>query len=203
MRILLSKTEPFFSDIKMTDTKRKINPKSLSEDISALQEQVKQIETLKKKVLNMESMVEELKDKLKYYEDKEIESTSLKKKENILKCKFCEELFDDRMIMKGHIKMKHPRKINCEECDKTFNLNIDLEVHLESHKKPKMFQCSLCDKEFHLMWRLSKHLSSHGTSLKFCHYYNNDMLPSSAKPQLQLFWLSVALLSLLNSPPTT
>ena len=24
------------------------------------------------------------------------------------------------------------------------------------------------------MWRLSKHLSSHGTSLKFCHYYNND-----------------------------
>jgi hypothetical protein len=27
-------------------------------------------------------------------------------------------------------------------------------------------------------------------------------LPSSAKPQLQLFWLSVALLSLLNSPPS-
>ena len=37
-----------------------------------------------------------------------------------------------------------------------------------------MFQCTICDKEFHLMWRLSKHLSSHGTSLKFCHYYNND-----------------------------
>ena len=158
----------------MTDTKRKITLKSLSEDIGALQEQVKQIEPLKKKLLDMESIVEILKGKLKYYEDKENESTSPNKKENIYKCKFCEELFVDKKVMKGHIKLKHPRKLNCEECDMNFTLNIDLEVHLESHQKPKMFQCKICDKEFHLMWRLSKHLTSHETSLKFCHYYNND-----------------------------
>jgi hypothetical protein len=32
-------------------------------------------------------------------------------------------------------------------------------------------------------------------------YMLSLLLPSSAKPQLQLCWLSVALLSLLNSPP--
>ena len=39
--------------------------KSLSEDIGALQEQVKQIEPLKRKLLNMESIVKILKGKLK------------------------------------------------------------------------------------------------------------------------------------------
>ena len=76
----------------MTDTKRKITLKSLSEDIGALQEQVKQIEPLKKKLLDMESIVEILKGKLKYYEDKEnslLHQTKKKKFTNASFVKSC------------------------------------------------------------------------------------------------------------------
>ena len=64
----------------------------------------------------------------------------------------------------------------CDECKKTFKqLHVDLEIHMQSHKKPKSFNCKICDKSFHLKWRLRKHTAGHDTEMRYYHYYNNGV----------------------------
>ena len=40
---------------------------------------------------------------------------------------------------------------SCSEWYQTFELNADLEIHLESHHKPKSFGWDFCNKECHLL----------------------------------------------------
>ena len=94
-------------------------------------------------------------------------------KETVAKCTLCSLHFKSQRGLKTHMKTLHNKKFTCEMCDETFEANVDLERHLESHKKPKLFKCEMCDKEFHLKWRLQKHMLGHGTKTKFCHFFNN------------------------------
>ena len=74
------------------------------------------------------------------------------------------------------MREKHERKIKCNFCELSFNVNIVLEVHLKSHEKPKCFKCDICEQEFYLNWRLIKHKEGHEKVFKYCHYFNNDVI---------------------------
>jgi transcription elongation factor Elf1 len=160
----------------MTDKIKKVTVKSLSEEIVNLKHlHTNEMNFLKDKFAAFEKYV------IKFVEEqsqnKEIEvqlfSTEKSDKEDVAKCKLCSLHFKTHGGLRTHMKTLHTKKFTCEMCDETFKVNVDLERHMESHKKPKMFKCEICEKEFHLKWRLQKHMEGHGTITKFCHYFNN------------------------------
>ena len=60
-------------------------------------------------------------------------------------------------------------------CGQTFNIFVDLEIHIKSHEQHQMFQCDQCEKHFALLWRLQKHMKLHTEKVrKYCHYFNNS-----------------------------
>ena len=88
-------------------------------------------------------------------------------------CKECNLSFENKSRLKKHVNEKHQKKIECYTCNITCISNIDLEVHMITHKQPKFFKCDLCDKDFYLKWRLTKHKEGHEQKRRFCHYFNN------------------------------
>ena len=114
-------------------------------------------------------------DKLEKSSDKVDENV---KNDNtkIVQCNLCNSLLNGQTNLKVHMKKEHQRKRKCDQCDMTFELNIQLEKHLNnSHKKEKVFKCNFCEKTFHLEWRLQKHTTGHTSPSKFCHYFNNNV----------------------------
>ena len=90
----------------------------------------------------------------------------------------CDEKFTSRKTLEEHLDDYHTKKRKltgkmCHECKKTFELYVDLEIHMKTHQKT--FKCELCDKTFHLKWRLTKHSLGHETQIRFCHYFNNGV----------------------------
>ena len=159
----------------MVGENKKITLKSLSVEIANLKVQVSEFNILKQKYANLEKILEILLEEKKHDDKMDntklvIENIPMDDKE---KCNQCNSRFNGKDKLKAHQKENHTRKRKCDLCDVTFGLNIDLEKHLESHKKPKLFKCDFCDKTFHLKWRLEKHTLGHSSSMKFCHYYNN------------------------------
>jgi hypothetical protein len=112
-------------------------------------------------------------DYLKFRKGNVTDNILKDEKETVASCNQCK--FYGKKGLNVHMKLNHPRKLKCDECDETFKLNVALETHLESHKKPKMFSCDICDQTFHQKWRLEKRTSGHSSSMKFCHYYNNQI----------------------------
>ena len=68
------------------------------------------------------------------------------------------------------------KTINCNQCDKSYDRFVDLEVHIKNfHEKHPGFKCDQCEKVFSLKWRLKKHLNLHSRNyIKCCHYFNNN-----------------------------
>ena len=60
-------------------------------------------------------------------------------KETVANCKLCNLHFKSQRGLKTHMKTLHNKKFTCEMCDETFEVHVDLERHLESHKKSKLF----------------------------------------------------------------
>jgi hypothetical protein len=78
--------------------------------------------------------------------------------------------------LKKHIVENHPKKVECNLCDETFDQIWKLEQHMETHSAEKAYTCNICDKKFVLQWRLKKHLKGHtDKNVKFCHYFNNNV----------------------------
>ena len=157
--------------MKMTGEKKQ-TMKSLSQEILILKEQVKEIDPLKQKVLELLEMIKNLNIKENY----EVRTFVKEIAQVAIKCKICERDFATKKILKKHNLEIHPTKIKCQDCDKVFMKNCELEVHIKNqHKKVKEYTCDLCDKTFVLEWRLIKHQENHKypTRIK-CHYFNNE-----------------------------
>ena len=91
---------------------------------------------------------------------------------NCSECKKCDFNFETKSEMKQHMIEKHPKKMKCNQCDQTFNLNKDLEIHLKTHEKQNLLKC---EQNFYLQWRLRKHQEGHENSSKVYHYLNNAL----------------------------
>ena len=131
----------------MASAGKKETVKTLSDKVEKLTEQLKDYNLLKKKL-------HELEKKLESFETIKNQD----KEERVLdgfKCKKCGKVFDSKNSLKGHFITSHPLEVKCTMCDKKFQRNCDLELHIKSlHKVPKSFECSKCDKTFVLSWRL-------------------------------------------------
>ena len=185
-----------FRKIKMAAVK-KMTVKILSEEFYKLKAELKEYTSIKKKVFDLEialvktnidkndqqKVIKALEKKVEHlqkaYENEVLKSNSNNAESiprtNCFECKKCDINFDNRSTMKKHMKDKHQKNSKCYQCDQTFNLNIDLEVHLQTHEKQKLFKCDQCEQNFYLKWRLRKHQEGHANSFKFCHYFNNEL----------------------------
>ena len=84
-------------------------------------------------------------------------------------------MFGNKTTLKKHILVNHPKTVNCESCDQTFDQFWKLEIHMKTHSSEKLFECKVCDKKFALQWRLKKHMKGHtDQNVKFCQYFNNN-----------------------------
>ena len=64
--------------------------------------------------------------------------------------------------------------IDCEHCNKTFDINWKLEKYLKTHSTSTSFKCNECNKTFYLKWRLKHHIKGQEEYfVKFCSYFNN------------------------------
>jgi hypothetical protein len=45
----------------------------------------------------------------------------------------------------------------------------------EMPSEAQNLQCDTCEKAFLLEWRFKKHIEGHNESIKFCHFYNNQL----------------------------
>ena len=92
------------------------------------------------------------------------------------KCRECSLRFGNKLSLKKHIADFHPKEVNCNLCDETFDQIWKLEQHMETHSAEKAFECTICDKKFLLQWRLKKHLKGHTVkNVRFCHFFNNNV----------------------------
>ena len=147
--------------------------KSLSQEICILKEQVKEIEPLKKTVVDLVKIVENLKIDNNFIQ---VQGKSVRENlQEVTKCNECDKTFESKTKFKKHKLEIHQTKIKCNDCDKEFTKNCELEVHvINEHQSVQKFQCDLCDKTFVLKWRLRKHQMSHlDEERKKCHYFNN------------------------------
>ena len=147
----------------------RITNKMLMEEIKILTEEVKEVHVLKTRIAVLEQ---------KQNEDKSEKIDNVKKdtSEIVKKCKVCDQLFSSRRILKKHLIENHPSRIECKECETSFDKNSDLEVHIKMyHESNAKYPCDLCGKTFVMKWRFKKHTEAHSNkSQKYCHYFNND-----------------------------
>ena len=127
--------------------------KSLSQEICILKEQVKEIEPLKKTVVDLVKIVENLKIDNNFIQ---VQGKSVRENlQEVTKCNECDKTFESKTKFKKHKLEIHQTKIKCNDCDKEFTKNCELEVHvINEHQSVQKFQCDLCDKTFVLKWRL-------------------------------------------------
>jgi hypothetical protein len=91
-------------------------------------------------------------------------------------CKECSSIFGNKVTLKKHIIDNHPKKVECQLCDETFDQIWKLEQHMETRSAEKAFRCTICDKKFVLQWCLKKHLKGHtDKNVEFCHFFNNNI----------------------------
>ena len=142
------------------------------------------IEKLEDKVRHLQDMFDNLLDiKIRELEDREKESElkikmlsrELQRSANTkddkrkeFQCRVCKETFDSRNSLKDHVLTGHPKKFNCTECNKCFNIGNELEQRLKEHDTIKQFKCNLCESEFFLEWRLKRHIKRHRKSNRKC-----------------------------------
>lgn len=99
--------------------------KSLILDVLTLKEQVKQIEPLKQKVLELMKVIEHLKMQRKVGG----ENSTKENQQLVFKCNTCEFFFETNKKLKKHYDQMHPTRIECKKCDEEFMKNSDLEMH--------------------------------------------------------------------------
>ena len=91
-------------------------------------------------------------------------------------CHKCDKTFNNRSILKDHIKINHPEEFKCEVCEMKFVKNHELEKHITvSHDQFHTHKCEMCCKIFATKWRLEKHKRAHFiVNRKKCHFFNNE-----------------------------
>ncbi|XP_044736970.1 zinc finger protein 883-like [Chrysoperla carnea] len=106
-----------------------------------------------------------------FYEKKHIKNHMLRHKgEARFKCDECKKPFYELNALRGHVKKKHPNKINrykCKECTEMFVLEQDLELHERSQHSKHQYSCSECNKPFIHKYLLRKHQWMHAKQRMF------------------------------------
>ena len=153
----------------MTNSKR-VTIKDVMEEINKLKVKAEEVDSLKKRLEDLET---------KYSEKaKDTNVMSIKKLEKKIQCKKCRKAFHSEEDLRRHDNSKHcEHPITCNSCEKRFSKSSDLEDHLEKeHRVERSFGCEKCNMQFMLKWRLHKHMNIHkekGVNIRFCHYFNN------------------------------
>ena len=135
--------------------------KSLAEELNKLKEQLKDYETLKVKLDNLEIELKHLKRNEK----------PITNEKEVIKCKKCDQIFDSMKTLKKHDIEAHAVALKCKLCRQTFSVNRELEAHMDKHEVKKKYKCDICDKEFSLEWRLKKHAGIHENATRHCQYF--------------------------------
>ena len=151
----------------MTNSKR-MTIKDLMVEIEKLKAETQEVESLRKRIIELEKNVQSLKSQNEY-------QSGQKTPEKIVSCKKCVKTFCTVNDLKKHVKSKHAlTEINCNSCESVFFKNSELEIHLEKEHQVEKFKCEICDKTFALEWRLAKHQNMHTSkNIQKCHYFNN------------------------------
>ena len=103
------------------EKKEKKTIKSHSQEIFILKEKVKEIEPLKKTVVDLKKIVESLKlDKNCIQVQRVYFSENL---QETVKCNECDKTFESNFFLRKHKLDVHQRKITCKDCDKVFTKN--------------------------------------------------------------------------------
>ncbi|CAG9794374.1 unnamed protein product [Diatraea saccharalis] len=113
-------------------------------------------------------------------------------------CKVCGSSYDDRKLLRQHIKSDHPtgsyecdicqkkfnshgnvtahrqthdRRLKCKYCPRKFSFTSLLNEHMNVHTKSKIFKCDLCSKEFLFKASIKNHLKLHYGTRRKCICY--------------------------------
>ena len=95
-------------------------------------------------------------------------------------CQYCKKLFARNNHVKSHLlscrknKSRKARtdsgkkdpnsklaKVPCEECNREFSSNSNLQRHVRSEHRGKVFKCDLCDKNYNSNHARQTHITSH------------------------------------------
>ena len=79
-------------------------------------------------------------------------------------CYKCENIFESKKLLKNHMLESHPWKIKCKICNEVFDEKCKLEMHIKAKHQTDNYKCDTCDKEFVLKWQLEKHKKIHNTN---------------------------------------
>ena len=127
--------------------------------------------SLKSEFSDLQSKIDTLVNKYDNLE-KKYEKCLSKKKKASFKCHKCGEKCENLTDLKDHKKQSCVGKHKCEEYEKTFREEIQLNEHMNTHKK---FPCDECDKVYEYEGILEKHkYAVHGDFKLYCHFYNNN-----------------------------
>ena len=145
---------------------------TLEEDQKSIKDSIKTNDLDTKK---QEGDIKEINEKLVFLSPMIVSTkTTYDQSQSNYKCKLCNSVFGDERSLKSHMKAQHIKPISCNQCDKIFEINSDLEDHLCcEHGETKTHMCHLCDMSFIFEWRLQKHIKGHSET-RTCHYFNNN-----------------------------
>ncbi|KAL1453118.1 hypothetical protein WDU94_007290 [Cyamophila willieti] len=100
-------------------------------------------------------------------------------------CELCYKVFESRENLIRHLKIhddKERKRFKCEQCDKRFMSNADLNKHSNAiHQRLKLHECDMCGKNFSQRNNLKRHLEEvHRTDgMKFECYVCSKVLATS------------------------
>ena len=99
----------------------KASVNSLTEEVTILREQVKEIPYLKNKIAELFEIVKSLKTQgnVALHTDNDAELVDSKE----FNCRKCDFSCSSKTLLNKHVKRNHPRIIECDQCDKIFKDN--------------------------------------------------------------------------------
>ncbi|KAL9879450.1 uncharacterized protein ACN427_011428 isoform 3-T4 [Glossina fuscipes fuscipes] len=85
-----------------------------------------------------------------------------KKAENpVCICTICGNTFKGHSQLSAHKRLHKKRRFKCENCDKSYPRQTDLNIHKRTHTGDRPYVCNICDKRFPVKVRLTYHLQRH------------------------------------------
>ncbi|XP_055684229.1 zinc finger protein 208-like [Lutzomyia longipalpis] len=89
-----------------------------------------------------------------------------------IKCKHCDEFFDDKAAMMKHIKASHVDVLTCTLCNKSLSSETGLQNHIQRHhekrkENQRKFLCELCGKTFNSCSVMRQHEENCGKSPQY------------------------------------
>lgn len=80
---------------------------------------------------------------------------------NAYSCIICKASFDNFFGLLQHNMGHSDVKNVCDVCEKHFDSQYDLKVHIRTHTKEKPYMCERCGKTFAVSYRLKEHQKLH------------------------------------------